>query len=573
MPTLAMTQSAANSLLFDYGQLVDFYLDSQENFGIEKIRNKLKEQEEKAKEIAKHMYNALGYEGSLEQMEAELNKKVKELQKVTFSFNGLDLEKIFISEYKKMPKFEYNMQRDFEIFLKNAEETALQNQQEDFMQVAYKILEPELASLQSTGRHVKGQSSTGMLYTEKGYKVGIFNPILVKCGKNIREAFIKFKQKHEEIFLVDEEVKNDSLNLIFNMDINNEDLSKLATSFFKMNKEEREQFFSNRGELKERLNQAYIEEIIRSCGSIGNNEQFLRIAIKRVLDKKPDAFFIGNNAKDLTGILGEIQALFYILVITNGKGDAFQADWIGGVGSQKPHTDILIKLATENFGIQVKNTASKEGAKKEIEFQTFNASGWNEKNKTMQYVSKGQGFFNFNNTKDALRNFDLMGLPGDLAEAVQSLLLMDTFNIMYNWEDGIAEKGYNEEFYPTRERIEEYAKKCQQVMVSFIVSMMYMQVDNLSNGNSNILYIVAGTTAVSAATILSEIIDEMSNEMNDELTSFRMSMKTGLNRKNEQTTIVDIINDRGMSKKDKNYDKRRHLGNLHFAFQSAYTFA
>ena len=572
MPTLAMTQSAANSLLFDYGQLVDFYLGSQGNlgmgsgnFGIEKIKGRLEQQKKEAEEIAIHMYNALGYTGSLEEMEAELNNKIKELQEITFVLNGPDLEKTFISEYRKASKFEYSAQKDFQIFLDKARSVAVQNQQEDFMQVAYKMLEPEIASLQGTGRHIKGRTSTGMLYTEKGYKVGIFDPVLAKCSKEIKEAFTKFKKNHEQIFLTSEEIGNDNLSLTFNLD----DDSSLVTSFFKMSKEERENFFASHSGFKEKLNLAYMNEIINSCKVTGSNEFYLRVAITRVLSEKEDVFFVGKNAKDLTGILGEIQALFYMLVITNGKENAPYADWIGGIGSQKPHTDVLLKLAAENFGIQVKNTTSAEGAKKEIEFQSFGISGWNDTNKTMQYVSKGQGFFNFNNTKDALKNFDLMGLPGDLAEAIQSLLLMDTFNVMYNWEDGVAKEGTNSKFQGTRNSIEGYAVKCQQVMVSFIVSMMYMQVNNLSNGNSNILYIIAGTTAVSAATILSEIINELDNE----LSSFRMSMKTGLNRRNGQTTIVDVINDRGMSKKDKNYDKRRHLGNLHFSFQSAYTFA
>lgn len=50
----------------------------------------------------------------------------------------------------------------------------------------------------------------------------------------------------------------------------------------------------------------------------------------------------------MTGILGEIQSLYYLLFITNGKIDS-DMGWVGGI--KNPHSDILLRDGLKNYGI------------------------------------------------------------------------------------------------------------------------------------------------------------------------------------------------------------------------------
>jgi hypothetical protein len=82
----------------------------------------------------------------------------------------------------------------------------------------------------------------------------------------------------------------------------------------------------------------------------GGSSDYLSRAIDKVILKRggTTAFFVGNNVKDMTGILGEIQTLYYLLVITEGEIDS-NMGWVGGIGN--PHSDIILRDGLRNYGI------------------------------------------------------------------------------------------------------------------------------------------------------------------------------------------------------------------------------
>jgi hypothetical protein len=77
------------------------------------------------------------------------------------------------------------------------------------------------------------------------------------------------------------------------------------------------------------------------------NKRILQNSIEEVLSKKPLAFFIGGNIEGMTGILGEIQALYYFKSLFGNKGGS--VSWIGGLNN--PHADLLLVEGLKQFGI------------------------------------------------------------------------------------------------------------------------------------------------------------------------------------------------------------------------------
>lgn len=600
MPTLAMNQSAANSLLEQYGRVIDYALNSSEFYSTTNIIDYLNETKKQAEEAALNAFHLLGYAGNdLKAIEVEFNKRIQSLQQITFNLNGPDLAKSFLTSLSNSQKFNYNLEQEYAKFIQECKDVANQytvqainGSQDAFKAVAVQTLMPYINQViaaqkakdkdkgkkrerKTSSLNLKGINSSGMLYSTEGYRIGIFGDQLYKCGEMVREGFKKFLKantnSHKFTFLtqgnnlqnqvtLNSTVNGDSLTMDFDFQGTN------SLSFLKMTEKEREDFFSKYPDLQKEIVLAYKQEILSRCKVPAEYKDIFEGAIDRVVDGTKGGSFnalFGATGTNLTGVLGEIQALFYVMVITNENRGIGASEWVGGINN--PHADLLISdpaAAAENiiknYGIQVKNTASYLGAQKEIEFRSFNMSGWSDKNKKMNYLEKYNGFFRFQNTDEALKNFDEMGLPPDLSEAIQTLLLMKTFNVEYRWVDGEPKRRYNEVFAPTRKEIVHYAYLCQQVMVAFITSMMYMQVSNLSNQESNAIYIVAGTTAISAASIIEKII----NEMETGLQSFQMSMRTSssMSGNDNQYTIIDVIKG------------NKELSNLHFAFQSSYTF-
>ena len=138
---------------------------------------------------------------------------------------------------------------------------------------------------------------------------------------------------------------------------------------------------------------------------------------------------------------------------------------------------------------------------------------------------------------------------------------MEGFNIYYNWDSSSGRAkavDMNERFQEEREQIELYAEKAQQIASLVSVSMMYMQETNFSGGASNTLYLIGGSTLISAASILSDIIAKLKAN----LIAFKTKVEghsVSKDRKGAKT-IVDVINHKG------------RLADTKFMFQSAYNF-
>ena len=536
MPSVALTKSAAQGLLGSYTPIIDKYINS-EKFSIEGIKSQLEAKLKIVENLSIQVYNKLGYSGSLEQMEAKFNQNVQIAKQGVQALSGISLEQSFLNGLKKAAAFSLDKQQEYNAFVSFLEQRVIndnkiineQTLMDEFGAALYEnfggitVGSGGRAYFKSTGRFAPKFSKT-------------FSELSFNVQKKVNDYI---KENNKNIKLNNTETSDTQLTmswLVDNVDIN---------SFLKMNKDKRELLFKEYPYLLQEINLKFKEEIISKCSA---NKNYLSRAIDKVILKRggTTAFFVGNNVKDMTGILGEIQTLYYLLVITEGKIDS-DMGWVGGIGN--PHSDIILRDGLRNYGIQVKNTSLDE-AIHEIEFQTFNTT-----KAGSSYI--GGGVLDFWNTSHALTEFEKLA-PLDLFESIQTILAMETFNIEYLWQNGKAQAASNPKFEDVRWEIENYATKAQQIAQLFSISMMYMQTDFQSNTQSNILYFVAGGIVKSAATILSQIIRELESELH----SFKLTMKNKGSLAESQKTIVDYFNaEKG---------KGQHV--LHFALQSSFKF-
>ena len=67
-------------------------------------------------------------------------------------------------------------------------------------------------------------------------------------------------------------------------------------------------FFKDKQSELNRINQIIVQEIINKC----NDSSLIKKILNHILHSDPYAFFVGNNEKDITGLLGEIKGMYYL---------------------------------------------------------------------------------------------------------------------------------------------------------------------------------------------------------------------------------------------------------------------
>lgn len=617
MPSLPMTQSAAQALLSQYIPVV--FAAIQDKYSITNLRDKLMNTEKVVLKTAKQVYELFtinGRNGSqlstiddVIRFEKELNEEIKRAKKVSESIsnignlNGPELEKNFLSLYEKAEIFDRDLQQQWDNFLKQTlsnknitsitDKIIMENSKDIAQAIIENLIKPGAftkASLGSTGMvNYVGTNEKG---SNVGHNVGRVNEVFSKSGKKIQQAFrdyLKDKTSNNndsEIVFVETSQASTYNGVSITLKIEQNQVTLPIESLLKMRKEERDKFFSGMSEEKKAnfvriINESYKQYILEKCGQ--NSDSNLAKAIDKVIDFKDSdtllkAFFGGGmNTKNITGILGEIQTIYFLMCL-GGEQLIDSISWIGGIAKegQKPHADLLLKRIigeqASNYGIQVKNTSkdiSKTGFS--ATFQSFNFK--------QGVFDKETGLLKILHTeeaKQAMTNLGLPGLDSNLMEAIETLIGMEGFNIEYQrvrqrngrnttktktttklgeqvWQAVAAE---NQQFSETRHEIEVGAAAAQQIMAFFATSMMYMQRVGNTFGESNTVYFVAGTLIMSAATIVSKMLDEWQNYSER---SFNMEIGR---QSGKGLTIVDVINAGG----DKAFNK------LDLGFNSNYTF-
>ena len=240
---------------------------------------------------------------------------------------------------------------------------------------------------------------------------------------------------------------------------------------------------------------------------IGNN---FYPEIREFLLRDPAQIYAGRNAKNITGLLGELQGYLYMTIILGREPSS-----IGWVGSQQreghqSHTDLTMVLNNEGIeereiGIQVKNSINDNMI---IQFQ------------------------------------DMVGLTEDF----KSIYYFDKFNVPYEITgpkgSRKAVSGNPPTFVSTRNQIESLREEADRVASLQAAAMMYMDIaeefSKTGQANRNILYIISGQI-FDAATMLTKIRNAI-----DTNSKSNFALQAYLKKEN-RSTIIEDLNDKGFS--------------------------
>ena len=240
---------------------------------------------------------------------------------------------------------------------------------------------------------------------------------------------------------------------------------------------------------------------------IGNN---FYPEIREFLLRDPAQIYAGRNAKNITGLLGELQGYLYMTIILGREPSS-----IGWVGSQQreghqSHTDLTMVLNNEGIeereiGIQVKNSINDNMI---IQFQ------------------------------------DMVGLTEDF----KSIYYFEKFNVPYEITgprgSRKAVNGNPPTFASTREQIESLREEADRVASLQAAAMMYMDIaeefSKTGQANRNILYIISGQI-FDAATMLTKIRNAI-----DTRSKSNFALQAYLKKEN-RSTIIEDLNNKGFS--------------------------
>lgn len=562
---LPVRLSSAQKLLEEYSSVVDSVLygefgDSNraENQLIEQLESTLKQ----CTIIAENMLHALGFSGNLSNMEQELSKRIQKLANETFFLNSKGLQDFIIEAFSEAIAYDPKYKQIYTDYLQRIAEVAgIDESQEDYLKIMTKLVNEEFG-------HLLGDNNTIIISDGTGYAASgrdVKGRYAAKVSTDFYKTSINIKKKIAQAIsaekpeqvpplppLLDVSIKNIATDNGFNIDMFGELSFEKILSLLKLKPTDINKL-PNSQQIKRQVNEYMINYII-SQSSV-SNPSLLKQCIEDIISEKDTIFFVGNTAKNLTGILGEIQGLYYIRSILNdNKISSSEVSWIGGKGN--PHADLLLKnIAEEYFGIQVKNT-TREDAIQEVGFESF-------KSKINKEMINGN--MNFSWVKETSENFgDTLNQNPVLFNAITGLLAMEDFNIPYIWSDNRATPADINQvprFSLTRRAIISSAEHARKAATSFVAGMMYMQLSpNDAAGTSNTLYLIGGTLAITSASILTDIIHNLEKE----LTSFRVEIERVVNKKTKEKnieTIVDFLNTEG-----------GHLNSMQYVLKSSYTF-
>ena len=545
MPYVALRMSGAQSLLGEYKDIIQ---QASDEYAIEKILNYLEQKVQTLENLAISAYHALGLSGnSVEAIEEELRKKIIDLQSETAALNGINLQESFLKALKEASAFQLDYSKELDALQRHfAQQTGQIVQSSDVATALYnevgkatKNFFPKKIAL-NIGED--GKTTNARDIVKGTFTVDLTKPY-TELGNKAKTMLNSYLDKNKglirSIRKQNEQITNTTFNAQYILDIFG------VESLLKMEPKERERVLNQYPELQTKINQHFAEVIISSCHP--SRPEYLRASIQEILQKKPLAFFIGGNIEGMTGLLGEIQALYFFKVLL-GESSAASVSWIGGINN--PHADLLLQKGLQQFGIQVKNS-SQDAAEKEVTFQTFGAQKGGEAYSEI---------YKYQYTDEALKELAKYGST-ELIEGISTVLAMEGFNIQYQWDKktkSAKEVDINPIFNPVREDIEKYSEYAQKIASLFAVSMMYMQEQSFTSGGSNTLYLIGGTTLLSSATILKNIAKQVRGALHN----FKISVEghSATKGKKSGKTIVDVINKKG------------HLSDTKFILQSSYTF-
>lgn len=540
---LPLTKSAADELLED--SLEKIYSNTNT---LEREKSKLlitlEELEDKCKTVCNAMYAEMGYTGGdLETNEKEFNERLKKAQEPVSFLNGEELNQLMIKELAAAKPYSKDYQKAYEELAKTTtSKTLVENLSKDkailkYVREFFKALgisEDRMKTLKisSDGTSVRGFGGKGttpklILSNEFTQQKGAMRAALINYFKNKGIKPTQFDDNAVSF-------EYDDIYFYNLLKLSKTEDKETKASLLDFNELEREGIFEG---VKKTLKNKIMANM-----KDGSNKKEMNFAIEKVFEGlKPKDLFAGSNATNkLTGLVGEIQAIYLLrIIIPNSKRITWSAT--SEKKGLQPHRDLILNLLQgHNYGIQVKNSvlSAELQAEKAITFQGFEL-------KQIENIINGRLSF------ELPKVFTESSFDKDLYIAAETILAMNSFNVEYQWK-GSGEKGVrgmaveeaNAIFEPTRKKIVESAKEANKAIQMFSAAMMFMQLSNETKlkDDSNALFLIGGRLAISSATILSNII----KELEEDTKKFQITPTLySSDKKGENYTIVDYLNAKG----------------------------
>ena len=277
-------------------------------------------------------------------------------------------------------------------------------------------------------------------------------------------------------------------------------------------------------------NEAAVLELINRIVDLANPEAqpLIRSICEHIYHQNKNAFYIGDNPNQIIGLLGEIQATYYVAMLYGAKNNNVlqelppQITWQGGAQSgannTKPHIDVLLE---DLIGIQVKNSTRDLQRISDINFRRINI----------------QSLFN-----------EVAGLNPDIKDLVTNYFGTKGFNVDYDVQvdengrktfihGGPVDWGEPTSIYLMSKAIlnsSGLANDINRLLTLCIESFMYIKTAETSEKvDLNSLYILGGATLYAVSEILIKLRDAIEKEAPS---SFKV------NSEYNDITIVESLN-------------------------------
>ena len=271
--------------------------------------------------------------------------------------------------------------------------------------------------------------------------------------------------------------------------------------------------------------------------SNSSDDKLFKQIVDHVFLEDKYGVFVGRNINGITGLLGEIQGLYYLAkimgaknieVVLKGKNRNLQflANDLNDKG-KKSHRDILVN----GFGIQVKNTTQDIANGLKINFASQNL----------------ETFLNTINVSNASRI------------ALEKYYGTKAFNVPFHIEDGIFLPGLRlqdkngkssekaaqfKSLYEDLHNMEDDVDKCLSL---FAASLLYLDAEDTALGmDRNVLFLIGGRSFQAASVILQDILEKIESDL------------PGIHISSYQTTgqnIIDANNSKKYGEKNKDYSQ------------------
>lgn len=482
-----------------------------------------------AEKKEQYLFSLLGLQNEKEPLKT-LNKKLQNYQQETINLSGAGLYKTFI-----LP-IELNGKEDLALFGEAAQELLEEYIKENIHErkadellgtFIQRLITKNLLSSNTIGK--SRYSSIQGYKTHKKGDIENFNVLdyveLFELTAEQREAIEKkIEQKAKKDF-----DKDPNTMTAARLYIEQKDSKTKITTWFTYTDKKTSSQIGNRAANNRNLK--IKDFILDNSGVSSQNRYLLEKAIDHVLLTHQKAFFVGKNEKEITGILGEIQSLFYLYLLVNE--DMAEIMWKGGThtgkNNAKPHQDIVLS----NLGIQVKNT-------------------------TKNLFNDNDFLVNFKNVK--LDKFlDFLELQNtNVRQVFENYFGTYSFNVPYQkkGDDYIETKKADEgldagqQFNTAREILDTSLQADIDKLLSlFAASLMYLSVKETTEEDKNTLFFLGGVSAITVATILKDIKNNFIKQNKSDFMINSYQKKRGQN-------IVGVLQGGILQEKIENLEKK-----------------